>query len=78
MVVDAVAGMSTYSTYDTAVILSGDSDFVSLVNLLRGNKKRVIVISTRWHIARDLVQAADFYFDLKKFREHWELVEKSA
>ena len=73
MVVDAVARMDEY---DTAVIMSGDSDFISLVNLLRGKGKRVIVISTRWHIAKDLIQVADFYFDLKKFREHWALIEK--
>lgn len=44
MVVDAVASMKEY---DTAVIMSGDSDFVSLVNLLRGNNTKVIIISTR-------------------------------
>lgn len=72
MVVDAVARMHEY---DAAVIMSGDSDFVSLVNLLKGQTKRVVVISTRWHIAKDLVNAADFYFDLKKFKEHWQLDE---
>lgn len=75
MVVDAVARMAEY---DTAVLMSGDSDFVSLVNLLRGQKKQVVVVSTRWHIAKDLVQAADFYFDLKKFREYWNLDESRA
>jgi len=72
LVVDAVARMHEY---DTAVIMSGDSDFVSLINLLKGQKKRVVVISTRWHIAKDLVNAADFYFDLKKFKEYWQLDE---
>lgn len=70
VVVDAVARMAEY---DTAVLLSGDSDFVSLVNLLRGNGKQVIVISTRWHIAKDLIQAANFYFDLKRFKDYWAL-----
>src|SRR3989338_10779319 len=51
MVVDAVARMSEY---DTAVIMSGDSDFVSLVNLLRGKDKQVLIISTRWHVAKTL------------------------
>lgn len=69
LVVDAVSRMTEY---DTAVIMSGDSDFVSLINLLKGQKKKVIVISTRWHIAHDLIQAAYFYCDLKKFRPHWE------
>ena len=42
MVVDAVARMGEY---DTAVLMSGDSDFVSLVNLLRGKNKKVVVVS---------------------------------
>ena len=70
IVVDAVALLEQY---DTAVLMSGDSDFVSLVNLFRGRRKRVIVISTRGHIAKDLIKAAgeNAYFDLKKFREVW-------
>jgi len=72
LVVDAI---SILKHYDTAVIMSGDSDFISLVNLLRGNKKKVIIISTRGHIAKDLVSAADHYIALDKFRTSWELKE---
>lgn len=72
IVVDAVARMKDY---DTAVIMSGDSDFVSLVNLLRGNSKKVIIISTRWHVAKDLIMASDHYFDINKFKTEWELEE---
>lgn len=70
IVVDAVARMKEY---DTVVLMSGDSDFVSLVNLLRGNGKKVIIVSTRWHVAKDLIQAANHYFDINKFRTVWEL-----
>jgi uncharacterized LabA/DUF88 family protein len=70
IVVDAVANMKEY---DTAVIMSGDSDFISLVNLLRGNKKKVIIISTRWHVAKDLIQASNHYVDMNKFKPVWEL-----
>jgi uncharacterized LabA/DUF88 family protein len=59
--------------FDTAVIMSGDSDFISLVNLLRGNRKRVIIISTRWHVAKDLIQASNYYCDINRFRNVWEL-----
>ena len=69
IVVDAVSIMDKY---DTAILMSGDSDFVSLVNLLRGHKKKVIIISTRWHVAKDLIHAADHYFDINKFRSVWE------
>lgn len=70
IVVDAVSIMKDY---DTAIIMSGDSDFVSLVNLLKGNGKKVIIISTRWHVAKDLIHAADYYVDINKFRPAWEL-----
>lgn len=70
IVVDAVSVMDNY---DTAVLMSGDSDFVSLVNLLKGHKKKVIIISTRWHVAKDLIHASDHYFDINKFRSVWEL-----
>lgn len=73
MVVDAVARMGEY---DTVVIMSGDSDFVSLVNLLRGKGKKVIIVSTRWHVAKDLIDAANHYFDVNKFRTVWELGNK--
>lgn len=73
IVVDAVARMKEY---DTVVLMSGDSDFVSLVNLLRGNGKKVIIISTRWHVAKDLIQSANHYFDINKFRTAWELEGK--
>lgn len=55
------------------LLMSGDSDFVSLVNLLRGNGKKVIIVSTRWHVAKDLIQAANHYFDINKFKAVWKL-----
>ena len=73
IVVDAVSRMNDF---DTAVVMSGDSDFVSLVNLLRGNGKKVVIVSTRWHVAKDLIHAANHYFDINKFRKVWELEER--
>lgn len=70
IVVDAVSRMKDY---DTAVIMSGDSDFVSLVNLIRGNEKKAIIISTRWHVAKALINAANHYVDINKFKAFWEL-----
>lgn len=74
MVVDAVARMDEY---DTAVIMSGDSDFVSLVNLLRGKNKKVVVVSRRWHVAKDLIAASDHYFDIGIFQKAWEFKNES-
>lgn len=75
IVVDAVSIMKNY---DSAVIMSGDSDFISLVNLLKGHKKKVIVISYRGHVAKDLIAAADYFFDISKFKSHWELLPKTS
>jgi|SRR3989338_9069970 len=72
IVVDAV---SCLKDYDTAVLMSGDSDFVSLVNLIKGNKKKVIIISTRGHVARDLIDAADYYVPIDKFKSQWEFLK---
>ncbi|HOX54627.1 MAG TPA: NYN domain-containing protein [Candidatus Omnitrophota bacterium] len=75
IVVDAVSIMKNY---DTAVIMSGDSDFISLVNLLKGQKKKVVIISFRGHVAKDLIAAANYYVDIGKFKTYWELLPKKA
>ena len=59
--------------YDTTVLFSGDSDFAPLVNYVHGKKKKVIVVSTRGHISRELRDAADSFLYLGMFRRHWEL-----
>jgi uncharacterized LabA/DUF88 family protein len=59
--------------FDTAVLLSGDSDFAPLVEYLKSKRRKTIVISTRPHISRELARAADLFIDLGKFRKHWEL-----
>lgn len=59
--------------YDTAILMSGDGDFQSLVNYVRSKGKVVVAVSTRGHIAKELVDAADEYWYLDNFREFWEL-----
>lgn len=68
MVVDAV---SLSANFDTAVLFSGDGDFVSLANLLRGQSKKVITVSTRGHVAKDLIDATNYYLDLRKCSSEW-------
>jgi len=53
--------------YDTAVLLSGDSDFVYPIKRIKRKNKRVIVMSTKGHIARELLKEAK-YIDLKKLK----------
>lgn len=57
--------------YDTLVLFSGDSDFAYLLDLLKEDGKRVIVISMRGHISKELVERAK-YVALPKLRSHIE------
>ena len=56
-------------SYDTVLLLSGDSDFAYLIDLLKSEGKRVLVLSTRGHISRELIERAK-YIDIRKLREY--------
>ncbi len=58
--------------YDTFILLSGDSDFESLIKYLKKYKKRCIVMSTKGHISIELLKQAKF-IDFKKIRQEIEL-----
>ena len=53
--------------YDTAILMSGDSDFATPLDKIKQKKKRVIVMSTRGRVARELLERAK-YIDLRKLR----------
>ena len=57
----------SHHKYDTCVLFSGDSDFAYLLDVLRREGKKVLVISTRGHVSRELVMRAK-YIDLPKLR----------
>ncbi|MBI2551974.1 NYN domain-containing protein [Candidatus Uhrbacteria bacterium] len=59
--------------YDTAILLSGDSDFAPVVDRVKSHGKRIIVMSVKDHISRELLQRAKF-INLKKLRDQIELV----
>lgn len=59
--------------FDTAALLSGDSDFAPVVNRMKKNGKRVIVMSAKDHISRELINLSDKYINLKKLRDRIEL-----
>ena len=59
--------------YDTAVLMSGDSDFAALVKFVQKKGKKVIVISTRGHISKELIESADRFMYFNKFRRNWEM-----
>ncbi|MDP2812424.1 MAG: NYN domain-containing protein [bacterium] len=61
------------ATYDTAVLLSGDSDFTALIKYLQKHGKKVVAISTRNHIAREIIEASDQFMWFNWFKEDWGL-----
>ncbi len=59
-------------TYDTFILFSGDSDFNCLIKKVRCVGKKAVVISSRYHIARELIESCNRYLDLKKLRDEIE------
>jgi len=59
--------------FDTAVLLSGDSDFAPIVNRMKEGGKRIIVMSAKDHISRELIKFSSKYINLKKLRGRIEL-----
>jgi len=54
--------------FDVAILASGDSDFEPVVEYLRSVKKKVIVVSARGHVARELARKANQYLPLEKIK----------
>lgn len=71
--VDAVEWIRNY---DNFVLFSGDSDFAYLLKFLKRRKKKVLVISERWHVSSELVKAADVYQDLHTFKNNFIVLRK--
>ena len=59
--------VDTKEKYDTAVLMSGDSDFSMPIDRIKSAGKRIIVISTRGHISKELLERAK-YVDLRKIK----------
>lgn len=60
--------------YETVILASGDSDFEPVLEHLRIIKKKIIVVSARGHIARELIKKANDYVPLEKLRGEVERV----
>ena len=65
LALDVVQSMDKY---DTLVLLSGDSDFEPVVSLVKRNGKKVLVLSTRGHVSKELARAADKYIPLETLK----------
>lgn len=64
----AVDVIQRINKFDTLVLFSGDSDFDYLIRSLRGKGKHIIVISTKHHISKELINNSNKYIDLRKIR----------
>lgn len=54
--------------YDTLVLFSGDSDFAYLLEILKKRNKKVIVVSSRYHISKELVGRSYKYIELNNLK----------
>lgn len=54
--------------FDIAILASGDSDFETVVEYLQTIKKKVIVVSSRGHISRELARRANQYLPLERIK----------
>ncbi len=57
------------SEYDTAVLFSGDSDFLPLVKYLRNQDKKIHIISSKNNISEELRTGADGYTDILQIKD---------
>jgi len=62
--------------FDTLVLFSGDSDFDYLVKRLHEKGKRVVVVSSRYHVSKELIMSCDKYIDIKKLKKYIERTNK--
>ncbi len=74
----AIDVLERVDKFDTLVLFSGDSDFDYLVRKLRARGKRVIVISSKYHISKELIRSSNKYIDLKKLRGFIERKNKKS
>lgn len=68
---------NTKDLYQVAILFSGDSDFDRALELLRTYGKEIIVISSRGFVAKELINAADKYYDLQDLQQFFMKDEKA-
>ena len=65
LTIDVLANLNNF---DTLILMSGDSDFASLLDTVKSNGKRVLVMSTKGHISKELLERAK-YINIQKLRD---------
>ncbi len=66
--IDAIA-MAENGKVDVVVLMSGDGDFVDLINFLKAKGIKVEVISFKSITAKELIQSANEYIDLEEIAD---------
>lgn len=64
LIIDALKNIDNF---ETCILMSSDSDFAPLVDELKARGKWDIVMSTKHHISRELIERAK-YINLKKLK----------
>jgi len=64
----SVDAVDWIKNYDVFILISGDSDFAYLLEYLKKKGKKVVVISERGHISKELVKSSDVYRELHEFK----------
>jgi len=57
--------------YHTAILFTGDSDFLPLINYLKNNGKKVFIFSSQNNISEELRTGGDGYADVLKIPRIW-------
>lgn len=65
LTIDVLANLTNF---DTLILMSGDSDFAALLDIVKMHRKRVLVMSTKGHISKELLDRAK-YINLSKIKE---------
>ena len=59
MTTDCIETAHSHPNIDTYILVSGDSDFIHVINTLRTMGKRVVIIGVSWSISRRLADQVD-------------------
>ena len=60
--------LGNISDFDTLILMSGDSDFAPLLDAVKSRHKRALVMSTKGHISKELLDRAK-YINIKKLKD---------
>lgn len=60
--------LKNIENFDTCILMSGDSDFAPLLDEVKSRGKRTIIMSSKKHVARELIERAK-YVNIKKLKD---------